>query len=80
MAINDIDKAAGQALQSQIQLDGGTSFYLHGDAASERDVSALMTAVGGCGQARNGTGRNNGSVSAWITDWLGEELFRYAKC
>lgn len=45
VAINDIDEAAGQALQSQIQLDGGTSFYLHGDAASERDVSALMTAV-----------------------------------
>lgn len=45
VAINDIDEAAGQALQSQIHLDGGTSFYLHGDAASERDVSALMTAV-----------------------------------
>jgi NAD(P)-dependent dehydrogenase (short-subunit alcohol dehydrogenase family) len=45
VAINDIDKAAGQALQSQIQLDGGTSFYLHGDAASEDDVAALMTAV-----------------------------------
>jgi NAD(P)-dependent dehydrogenase (short-subunit alcohol dehydrogenase family) len=45
VAINDIDKAAGQALESQIELVGGTSFYLHGDAASERDVSALMTAV-----------------------------------
>lgn len=45
VAINDIDEVAGQALQSQIQLDGGTSFYLHGDAASERDLSALMTAV-----------------------------------
>lgn len=45
VAINDIDKAAGQALESQIELVGGTSFYLHGDASSERDVSALMTAV-----------------------------------
>ena len=45
VAINDIDIAAGQALQSQIQLDGGTSFYLQGDASSERDVSALMAAV-----------------------------------
>ena len=45
IAINDIDSAAGQALQSQIQLDGGTSFYLQGDASSERDVSALMAAV-----------------------------------
>lgn len=45
VAINDIDEVAGLALQSQIQLDGGTSFFLHGDAASEHDVSALMTAV-----------------------------------
>jgi 3-oxoacyl-[acyl-carrier protein] reductase len=45
VAINDIDKAAGQALESDIERLGGTSFYLHGDAASERDVSALMTAV-----------------------------------
>jgi len=45
VAINDIDEAAGQALQSQIQLNGGTSFYLHGDAASERDLSTLMSAV-----------------------------------
>jgi NAD(P)-dependent dehydrogenase (short-subunit alcohol dehydrogenase family) len=45
VAINDMDKTAGQALESQIELDGGTSFYLHGDAASERDVSALMAAV-----------------------------------
>ena len=45
VAINDIDDAAGQALQSEIELLGGRSFYLHGDAASERDVSALMTAV-----------------------------------
>jgi NAD(P)-dependent dehydrogenase (short-subunit alcohol dehydrogenase family) len=45
VAINDIDKAAGQALESEIELLGGTSFYLPGDAASERDVSALMTAV-----------------------------------
>ena len=45
VAINDIDRAAGQALASQIEQDGGTSFYLHGDASSERDVSMLMTAV-----------------------------------
>jgi NAD(P)-dependent dehydrogenase (short-subunit alcohol dehydrogenase family) len=45
VVINDIDKAAGQALESQIEIDGGTSLYLHGDAASERDVSTLMTAV-----------------------------------
>ena len=45
VAINDIDDAAGQALQSEIELLAGRSFYLHGDAASERDVSALMTAV-----------------------------------
>jgi NAD(P)-dependent dehydrogenase (short-subunit alcohol dehydrogenase family) len=45
VAINDIDKSAGQALESQIEIDGGTSLYLHGDAASERDVSTLMTAV-----------------------------------
>jgi NAD(P)-dependent dehydrogenase (short-subunit alcohol dehydrogenase family) len=45
VAINDINKAAGQALESQIELVGGTSFYLHGDAVSERDVSALMNAV-----------------------------------
>ena len=45
VAINDINKAAGQALESQIKLVGGTSFYLHGDAVSERDVSALMNAV-----------------------------------
>ena len=45
VAINDIDKAAGQALESEIELLGGTSFYLHGDAASERDVSDLMNAV-----------------------------------
>ena len=45
VALNDIDSVAGQALQSQIQRDGGTSFYLHGDAASEHDVSALMAAV-----------------------------------
>jgi 3-oxoacyl-[acyl-carrier protein] reductase len=45
VVINDIDKAAGQGLESQIEIDGGTSLYLHGDAASERDVSTLMTAV-----------------------------------
>jgi NAD(P)-dependent dehydrogenase (short-subunit alcohol dehydrogenase family) len=45
VAINDIDKAAGQTLEADIERLGGTSFYLHGDAASERDVSALMTAV-----------------------------------
>ncbi len=50
VAVNDIDDAAGQALESEIKLLGGTSFYLHGDAASERDVSALMSAV----QARFG--------------------------
>ena len=45
VAINDIDTAAGQALESEIERLGGRSFYLHGDAASERDVSALMNAV-----------------------------------
>ena len=45
VAVNDIDDAAGQALESEIKLLGGRSFYLHGDAASERDVSALMSAV-----------------------------------
>lgn len=45
VAINDIDDAAGQALESEIEPLGGTSFYLHGDATSERDVSALMSAV-----------------------------------
>lgn len=45
VAINDIDDAAGQALESEIKRLGGASFYLHGDAASERDVSALMSAV-----------------------------------
>jgi len=45
VAINDIDTAAAQALESEIKRLGGTSFYLHGDATSQRDVSALMTAV-----------------------------------
>lgn len=45
VAINDIDDDAGKALQSEIELLGGRSFYLHGDAASEDDVSALMKAV-----------------------------------
>ncbi|MGA8290273.1 MAG: glucose 1-dehydrogenase [Acidobacteriaceae bacterium] len=45
VAINDIDTAAGQALESEIERLGGRSFYLHGDATSEGDVSALMTAV-----------------------------------
>ena len=45
VAINDIDDAAGQALESEIKLLGGRSFYLHGDATSERDVSALMSEV-----------------------------------
>jgi NAD(P)-dependent dehydrogenase (short-subunit alcohol dehydrogenase family) len=45
VAVNDIDDAAGQALESEIGALGGRSFYLHGDAASERDVSALITAV-----------------------------------
>lgn len=45
VAINDIDEPAGQAVQSQIEHEGGTSFYLRGDAASERDVSALMATV-----------------------------------
>ena len=45
VVINDIDKGAGQALESEILQNGGTSLYLHGDAASERDVLALMTAV-----------------------------------
>lgn len=45
VAINDLDGTAGQAVQSQIQLAGGTSFFLPGDAASEADVSALMDAV-----------------------------------
>jgi NAD(P)-dependent dehydrogenase (short-subunit alcohol dehydrogenase family) len=45
VAVNDIDDAAGQVLESEIGRLGGTSFYVHGDAASESDVSALMTAV-----------------------------------
>ena len=45
VAINDIDEAAGRALESEIGALGGTAFYLRGDAASERDVSALMAAV-----------------------------------
>ncbi|MES2219780.1 MAG: SDR family oxidoreductase [Acidobacteriota bacterium] len=45
VAINDIDTAAGQALASEIELRGGRSFYLHGDAASEREVAALMAAA-----------------------------------
>ncbi len=45
VAINDIDDAAGEALESEIKRLSGRSFYLHGDAASERDVSALMSAV-----------------------------------
>ena len=45
VAVNDIDDAAGQALESEIEDLGGTSFYLHGDATSERDVAALMSAV-----------------------------------
>jgi NAD(P)-dependent dehydrogenase (short-subunit alcohol dehydrogenase family) len=45
VAINDIDDGAGEALESEIELRGGRSFYLHGDATSERDVSALMNAV-----------------------------------
>jgi NAD(P)-dependent dehydrogenase (short-subunit alcohol dehydrogenase family) len=45
VVINDIDEAAGQALESEIDALGGRSFYLRGDAASERDVSALMTAA-----------------------------------
>jgi NAD(P)-dependent dehydrogenase (short-subunit alcohol dehydrogenase family) len=45
VVVNDIDDAAGQALEYEIKLLGGTSFYLHGDAASEHDVSVLMNAV-----------------------------------
>ncbi len=45
VAINDIDKAAGQALESEIERLGGTSFYLRGDASSECDVLELMTAA-----------------------------------
>ena len=45
VAINDIDDAAGRALESEIERRGGRSFYLHGDATSERDVSALMSEV-----------------------------------
>ena len=45
VALNDIDRDAGLTLQSQIQREGGSSFYLHGDAASEQDVSALMSDV-----------------------------------
>lgn len=45
VAINDLDQAAGRALESDIGRIGGTSFYLRGDAASESDVWALMAAV-----------------------------------
>ena len=45
VVINDIDEAAGQALESEIKHDSGKSFYVHGDAASEPDVAALMTEV-----------------------------------
>ena len=47
VAINDIDDAAGQAVESEIERLGGRSFYLHGDATSERDVADLMNAVKG---------------------------------
>ena len=45
VAVNDIDDAAGQALESEIKLHGGRAFYLQGDATSERDISALMSEV-----------------------------------
>jgi NAD(P)-dependent dehydrogenase (short-subunit alcohol dehydrogenase family) len=43
--LNDINAAAGGALVSQIDSEGGTAFFLRGDAASEGDVSALMNAA-----------------------------------
>ncbi len=43
VAINDIDAVAGQALESEIERGGGRSFYLHGDASSQRDIAALMS-------------------------------------
>jgi len=76
VAINDIDKAAGQALQSQIELDGGTSCYVYGDAASERDVSALMTAVtdrfGGLDILVNNVAPNEAALAANQWDTLSE--------
>lgn len=45
VALNDIDELAGEALVSEITAEGGTAFFLRGDAASEQDVSALMDAV-----------------------------------
>lgn len=43
IALNDIAVSAGEALASQIAAEGGTAFFLRGDAASEEDVSALMS-------------------------------------
>ena len=46
VAINDINRSAGELLAAQIAADGGSAFFLRGDAASEADISALMTLAG----------------------------------
>jgi 3-oxoacyl-[acyl-carrier protein] reductase len=45
VAVNDINASAGESLVAQITAEGGTAFFLKGDAASEEDISALMRAV-----------------------------------
>jgi 3-oxoacyl-[acyl-carrier protein] reductase len=45
VAINDINASAGESLALQIAAQGGTAFFLQGDAASQEDLSALMRAV-----------------------------------
>jgi NAD(P)-dependent dehydrogenase (short-subunit alcohol dehydrogenase family) len=45
VAINDINVAAGESLATQITEDGGAAFFLRGDAGSESDVAALLSAV-----------------------------------
>jgi 3-oxoacyl-[acyl-carrier protein] reductase len=45
VALNDINASAGESLVVQIAAEGGSAFFLKGDAASEEDISALMRAV-----------------------------------
>jgi NAD(P)-dependent dehydrogenase (short-subunit alcohol dehydrogenase family) len=42
VAINDINASAGESLASQIAAEGGSAFFLRGDAGLEEDVSALV--------------------------------------
>ncbi len=45
VVINDIDAAAGEALASKIEAEGGRATFVRGDAAAEGDVDALMASM-----------------------------------